>query len=167
MRTLTTIVALMAASWLTGCYENPLTIGPSRVIDERLIGTWRYADKNHTYEYTFMRRGGGDYFVQMLQDGKDPHYARAYFSTIQGVDILNGQDIGTVPFFEKGKYSSDSHLKYMFFTYQLTSPDKLTLSGIRLHSKQNASPFVLRQEIGMHLTAGDLKVNPQRFTRLK
>ena len=167
MRTLTTIVVLMAAFYLTGCYDNPLTTGPFRGIDEHLIGAWQCSNKKHTYEYTFMRRGGGEYFVEMLEDGKDPHYARAYFSTIDGVDILNGQDIGTVPFFKKGGYSSDSHLKYVFFTYRLTSPDKLTLSSIRLDSKKDASSFVLRRDISKQLATGTLEVSSQTFTRVK
>ena len=159
-KTFKAILVIVTALCLIGCHhDNPLTIGSSRGIDERLIGAWRYRDKNERGIYTFMRRGGGEYFGQIAIIGEKPLYFRAYFSTVEGVDILNMQEVGSTIAIGKGKYA--------FFTYQFTPQGKLILSSIQLDSKQDAPSFALRREIGNRLAEGTLKVSSQTLTRVK
>jgi len=154
------ILVLVTALCLGGCYDNPLTIGSSRGIDERLLGSWQYHEKNEKVGYTsFMRRGGEEYFVRTSEAGKKPSYFRAYFSTIDGVDILNVQEMGNSIKVGKGKY--------YFFTYQIIPQGKLILSTIDLDSRQSAPSLVLRREISEKLAEGKLKLEPQTFTRVR
>lgn len=138
---------------LAGCYDHPLTIGASRDVDIRLLGVWQYHHKNEVGTYTFSRKGGREYFIENVEVGKKPNYLRAYFSTIDGVDILNAQEFG------KGSY--------YFATYHFTPKGELVLCSIDLDAEGNAPSFVLRREISSKLAEGRLKTSPLTLTRMK
>lgn len=156
MNALKALFVIVTALSLTGCHDNPLTIGSSRGIDERLLGSWRYHEKKETGVYTLARRGGGEYFGRASEAGEKPFYFRGYFSTIDGVDILNIQEVGNA--------GADT---YNFFTYRFTPQGDLILSSIDLDAKQNAPSFVLRREISRKMAEGKLKLHSQNLTRVK
>ena len=116
-RTVFALVGMVATLGVAGCdFEVPLTATPTRKIDERLLGTWGWVDKDSSKEELMgVRKYDETTFVVSL----DADIYRAFHSDFAGQPFVSVQDLN----------SGDR--KYCYYTARLSADgDHLTLHRV-------------------------------------
>jgi len=154
--------ALLAATLVMafgGCFDHPLTAGPSRNINTWLLGVWQTQDdKGNELTATVLPKSASHCSVEIaLKDAKTGKKQTGLFdgfiSRIDGYHFLSLKLLTASP--EAGKIGS-----YAFAHYEMMSPNEVRIRIPDLEESTGASSFQLRQLVRKKLKDNTLYPRP-------
>jgi len=160
------ILPLVYFVFIMGCtYEKPFAQPDNSLIDEKLLGHWKFSEENKNgskIEMLIMKYSDTEYLVKYIT-GDNPFYFRAYNVSIGDITAVQVQWIGL----EKG-ILEDNNRKYNLLKYTLER-DSLEIRFINdlLISKDIRSSSTLRNKVLENSKNPELFNTPGKFERVK
>lgn len=162
-RMLAAVAALLSVLILTGCYESkvPLSV-PGIPVDARLLGNWVQtspADAKNPYRLLIRKYNPREYLVLFAEGDEAPSVARGYLSDMNGVKLMNLQNIDSAEARDRG---------YLFFKCAFEPDGGLRVRILSddhpaLHERKFTTTAQLRAVVLRHLKEENLFGTPLVF----